>query len=293
MKHSKKNKKYRRRRTLKRIRHIPYTNIYISGGAKNKTYSFYNRFHYGDNILNLKFLYNISKELKNDNIKINYYYEPLYIKNIDELQRYVDNDVLTLDILSNKPNDAIELWMNNPINNTSYMNDFNIYYDLFYKNILNILGLNNLNINTSLYQKEDYLQDIYNNINKKFHNLDILFINAEPKSGQFNYDNLKMNAVCIKLADKYNIATTSPVNSSIKCTFSDGLKIQDIGAISTHVKYIIAVNSGPICACFTEATKQSVKKWIILDKNNYKYNNINYMLIKSIDELDNIEEYLK
>lgn len=286
MKNSKKNKKYRRRRTLNRSRHL----IRHVGG--NKIYRFYNKYHYGDHILNLKFLYNISKQLKTDNIKIIYYYDNNYIKNIDELQRYVDNDVLSMDILTNKPNDAIELWIGNNINNIEY-HMFDKYFNLFYTNILKILGLDNLNINTSLYQKEDYLQDIYNNIDKKYHNLDILIINAEPQSYQINYSKEKMDAVCIKLANKYNIATTSPVNSSIKCTSSDGLKMQDIGAISTHATYIIAVNSGPICTCFTDATKNSVKKWIILDNKNFIYNDINYLLIKSIDELDNIEEHLK
>jgi len=286
MRLTRKIKKYRKRRTLKPLKHI--------GGA-DKVFSFYNKFHYGDNILNLKFLYNISNELKKHNIKIKYYYDNVYNKNIDELQRYIDSDVVSMHALSKKPNDAIELWMGNNIDNTPHYNyhDFDKYFNLFYKNILNILELNNLNINTSLYQKEDYLQDIYNNIDKKYHNLDILIINAEPKSIQLNYNISKMDAMCIKLANKYNVATTTYVNNSIKCTFSDDLKMQDIGAISTHAKYIIAVNSGPICACFNEATKNSVKKWIILEKKNFKYDDINYTLIKSMDELDRIEEYLK
>jgi len=261
------------------------------GGSRE--FHFYNEYHYGDNILNLKFLRNISENLKDKNITIKYYYDPIYIKNPDELQRYVDSKVVTLKSINDKPANAVHLWMgdSNFVKNKSYT-IINEYYKLFYEKILSILGIRQESINTSLFQKEDYLQDIYNKLDSKFHNLDILVINAEPNSGQLDYNKSKMDAACIKLASKYKIATTSPVNDSINCTFKDGLKLQDIGAISTHAKYIIGINSGPIVACFNTDTQKSVKKWILFDKTPMSNTEINMVVLNSLDEIDNIEKYL-
>ena len=143
-----------------------------------KTYHFFNKFHYGDNILNLKFFYEISNHLKNNNIIINYYYNSEYIKNVDELKRYVDDTTLKLVSLSDKPKNAIiignetdnmeplkyksngnapvlyQLWMGDNINNLSHVN-VDTYYPMFYSNILRILKLDKYSIDKSLYQKED------------------------------------------------------------------------------------------------------------------------------------------
>jgi hypothetical protein len=60
-----------------------------------------------------------------------------------------------------------------------------------------------------------------------------------------------------------NIVTTTYVNNDIKCTFTDGLHLQDIGAISIHAKYIVGVHSGTMAACYNSLTKRNVKKWFI------------------------------
>ena len=259
----------------------------VLNGFENNpiVYRFFNRFHYGDNILNLKFLYNISHTLKEQNIKIEYYYDNKYIKNIDELDVYVNNSVVTLIPLEEKPESAIELWMGNPVSGTNRVDSFDYYYSLFYRQILANLNLDHYRIDTSLYQKEDYLLKIYENMEDKYKELDILFINSEPKSGQFIYDTTMTNEVCMFLFKKYKIATTSPVNSEIPCTLTDGLKIQDIGAISTHAKCIIGANTGPICGCFNTYTKNNVIKWYLISDLNGKLNEINVEYIQNYNEL--------
>lgn len=285
MKLSKYKKSKNRRNTRRR-------KIKLRGGGQ-KEFHFYCTFHYGDNILNLKFLYNISPILKKHGITIKYYYDALYIHNVDELQRYVNPDVVTLFTMDTKPVNAIQLWMGDKtfINNVSY-NQINIFYDLFYKKILGILGLESENIKTSLFQEESYLQDIYNKLDPKFHNIDILIINAQPQSGQLDYNKSKMDEMCIRLSSKYKIVTTTHVNDSINSTMKSGLKLQDIGAISTHAKYIIAVNSGPVTTCFNIDTQKSVKKWIIFDKSSITNSEINMVLLNNLDTIDNIEQYL-
>jgi hypothetical protein len=244
--------------------------------------------------LNLKFLYNISAKLKEKGIAITYMYDGGYIKNVKELERYADPKVVTLKPLSNEvPSGAIGLWMGDPINGlTSTSTSMEVYYDLFYKKILGHLGLDPANIDTSLYQDEPYLEDVYRKLDPKFKDIDILIINAEPQSKQFPYDKKQMNEMCMRLSKNYNIVTTTPVDDSIKCTTRDGLMLQDIGAISTRAKYIIAVYSGPITPCYNLLAKNNVKRWIILVKEHYRMKDVDTVIIKSSDELANIEQHL-
>ena len=235
----------------------------MRGGDDPNTFHFFNNFHYGDNILNLKFFYVNKDLLKERGIQIHYYYDNNYTKNINELERYIDSAVVHLHPLSEKPASAIELWMGKDINGLKHSDDFVKYYTAFYKQLLGYLRLQDINIDTSLYQPENYLKEIYAKLDGKYHDLDVLIINAEPKSGQ-PYDKAKMDDLCIKLSKKYRVATTTPVNNDILCTFNDGLKLQDIGAISTHAKNIVSVFSGPITACFNSETINTVKKWFVI-----------------------------
>ena len=294
-----KYKRHTRRRQGKKKQGRKYANKTrrMKGGGTTKTFSFSNRFHFGDNILNLKFLFNISEILKKRGIKINYYFKENYNKN-GELDRFVDNGVVTLLPIIQKPADAIELWMRNPTSNgLHYIRDpLDRYYRDFYEDIVNKMGLQGENINTSLYQQEPYLQDIYDGLDVKYKDLDILIINAVPKSGQlsFNKDIFKekFDAMCLRLKDKYKVAVTTCIDDSITCTMKDNLMLKDIGAISTHAKYIIAVHSGPLMACFNSRTQQNVNKWILFTDRGTSYEEINSVVLKSDYNLDNIEEHL-
>ncbi len=260
-------------------------------GGMNE-YHFYNKYHYGDSILNLKFFYNISDYLREHNIKIHYYYNDSYIKNRDELERYVNKDAMVLHTIDEKPENAIELWLAHNHAGKRATDSFDEYFQGVYKRLLNYMGIGHLGIDTSLYQKEGYLLKIYDKLPDKFKNVDILFINAEPHSGQFIYDKKRADAIAVELSKYYKIVTTSPVNEQIPCTFTDGLKLQDIGAVSTHAKYIIGVNSGPLIPCLNYYAKQSVKKWILVSQERftqipcrriYNYKRLKEITISEID----------
>jgi hypothetical protein len=256
-------------------------------GQEPKIFHFFNIFHYGDNILNLKFFYINAKILKEKGIQIHYYYDNNYIKDVKELERYVDPAIVHLHTLSEKPDYAIQLWMGNPIGDLKYNEDFVKYYNAFYTQILGYIGLKDLNIDTSLYQPEEYLKEIYAKLDTKYHDLDVLIINAEPQSNQ-QYDKTKMDDLCIKLSKKYKVATTTHVNNDILCTFNDGLKLQDIGAVSTHAKNIISVFSGPITPCFNSETKNTVKKWFVISGSGSGLKN-NFINVTA----DNLEQILE
>ena len=266
---------------------IPERNIY-----SNTEYHFYSRWHYGDNINNLKFLYNISEHLRKRNKVIHYYYNDNYIKNRDELERYVNKDTMVLHTLDKKPDHAIGIWILDTHNGKMAVPSYDEYYGEIYKRLVNYMGLGDLGIDTSYYQKEEYLLKIYEKLPDKFKNVEILFINAEPKNGQYPYNKKRADAIAVELSKRYRIVTTSPVNDEIPCTFTDGLKLQDIGAVSTHAKYIIGVNSGPIIPCMNYYTKQSVKKWIFVSyekftqipwKRIYDYNRLKEIVISEIE----------
>ena len=258
------------------------------GGQLPKVFHFYNEYHYGDNIMNLKFFYNIAAHLLKSTIKIHYYYNDDYIKDINELMQYVDPKTLILHTLKDKPANAIQLWSGNPIKEVEDYN-WEQYYNVFYKNILKQIGLDN--IDTSLFQNEPYLLDRYKKLDQKFKDLDILIINGKPQSGQFDDPSGKLDALSIQLSKKYKIAITTPIaGSNIPCTFTQSPKLTmcDIGAISTHAKCIIAIFTGPITACMNSYTKAHVKKWFILTNPPFKFDSIPYIRIPDSNSLDKI-----
>lgn len=266
----------------------------MRGGQDPNTFHFFNNFHYGDNILNLKFLFNISPVLKKRGIKIKYYYDKNYNKNGEELERFVDKDTVTLHSLQEKPGNAVDLWMGAPIDGKNiFQIEMELYYNKFYQNIVNILGLQDEKINTSLYQEEPYLQDIYNNLDDKYKDLDILIINATPHSTQYSYNKENFDNMCIMLNKKYKIATTSPVNDAITCTMTGKLMLKDIGAVSTHAKYIVGVHSGPVTACFNSDTNNHLKRWVLFASNNVRHANPKFTILDDKYDLKNIEEHLK
>lgn len=285
---NRKSKKFtRRRRTRSRKKMIN-----MKGGQESKTFYFYNRMHYGDNILNLKFFYVNTKLLKEKRIQIHYYYDSVYIKDIKELERYVDPAVVHLHPLSEKPESAIELWMDKIINNITSSN-MDKYYNEFYKQILSYLGLADLQIDTSLYQKEDYLLDIYEKLDPKFKDIDVFLFNNEPTSGQFDFDKTTFDALAKRLlSKKLKVVVLKPVGD-IPSTNTDGLLLQDVGAISTHAKYILGTNTGALTPCFNSYTKKFVKKWIIFCKYGTKFDYIETIILTNPEDVNTADRYIR
>jgi len=293
---SRKSRKNNKRRGRKNRTH----RIRTKGGS-NKIYNFYNRFHYGDALFFLKFIYNISDILKERGITINYYYNADYITRPEELQRYTNPDTTKIHAIKGVSYGDVNAWKNaTPPGSIEAWGGYDIdgmsnrimdeYFPKYYMNIINTIGLQDANIDTSLYQNEPYLQDIYNKLDDKYKNLDILIINAAPKSGQLVYHIKKFDEMCTRLSTKYKVAITSPIEgSSIPCTMNDNLALQDIGAISTHAKYIIGIHTGPVVPCFNADTKNHVKKWILFADNDVEHKYIPATIHKNNYDLNNIE----
>ena len=257
-----------------------------------RIFQFYCKFsHYGDSIFNLRFFYNIRNYLKSNNIKIFYFYCPKYIKNVKDLEKYVDSITLTLlptsDPIMNNP---IDLWMGYDINKINYK-VFIEYFHEYYLNISKILEIKLEPIFLDIFQPEFYLKTIYDSIDFKFKELDYLILNSEPQSCQFKkYNKKEFDTFCIDLHTKsYKIATTTMVNNIIPCTFNENLTIQDIGAISIRAKYIIAILSGPMTSCFNLLTINNVDTIFLLCNKEFKFN---HSKIKTFDTLENIKKLI-
>jgi len=251
------------------------------------TFHFYNIAHVGDNLLNLKYFLYLSSILKEKNIKINYYYETKWPYNKPEtLLSYIDPDVVTIKPLTALPPHSIELWQGNSIGRVNYL-DSERYFDLFYKKILTHLHLEHVPVSTNIWLDEPFLHDVYDTLDTKFKNIDILILNTVGKSGQYS-NATSLNQLAVYLHNHFNIVTVENVGNGVKT--ANALSLKQIGAISTHAKYIISTLSGPQIPCFNKQTKEYVKKWFfITDGMNFKYYSIDYLF--TIKNTAPIKEY--
>jgi len=203
--------------------------------------------------------------------------------------------------ISEKPCNSIELWDCNDyiFEPNGIKNEYSKMYsglsqNKYYLNYFNI-KLKELNIPVTItkfcYEDEDLFYR-YEKLHDKYKEIDILIINSEPLSGQYVYNIDNWNKGINILNEKYKIVTTKKVNENILCTRDDNLKIKDIGAISTKVKVVIAINTGPIVALYNKFTLMNVKKfYIFVDNIFYSYPNFEkkkYLKDISLNELDKI-----
>jgi len=252
-----------------------------------KYYNFYNEHHLGDNVFNLIFFNNIKKYLENNNIFINYYCQPRYF---EQLQEFIQSNKIILHRIENKPLKSIQLWVETPIFNFKFnqilfysknpyfknMRNNHVFYNIFYKTFFNKV-LNSikfpLHLENFFYEDQDLLIR-YNNLHDKYKNIDILVLNSQPFSGQYNYNKNEWDRYICELNQRYNVVTTTKVNNEIKCTTDDNLTIKTIAAVSTKVPVIIAVNSGVVPGLLNIYTLKNVKQFYTFDNRCcYSYPN--------------------
>ena len=242
-------------------------------------YYFHNEYHLGDNVFNLIFFNNIRHYIKKHNIQIYYYCQPHYI---EQLVEFITINNIVLFPISNKPDNSLQLWIENVniehtfshIKNISVDNC--VCYNVFYKNFFNKV-LDKLKIHFSFkdfYYKDADLLTRYDKLQEKYKNIDILILNSQPFSQQYNYNKDEWDKYICELSKRYNIVTTTKVNNKIKCTTDDNLTIKTIAAISTKVPVIIAVNSGVVPGLLNYYTLTNVKQFYTFDNRCcYSYPN--------------------
>ena len=254
----------------------------------NKIINIYNDWHLGDCLFVIVYLYNCKQYIIDNNIKINFYVNKDYINQLNEF-KFSEN--INLYDITLKPNDSINTWIaadnyeynDNSINYKGNDPPFNDFLAKFYSNVGKQFNLPS--IDNFLYIDEDLLMR-YEKLDEKYKNIDILIINSEPKSGQYNYNKDEWDKFIYELSSKYKIVTSNKVEN-ILCSCDNKLSIKDIAAISTNVDYIIAISTGPIIPLFNKYTLERVKQWYILD-NKRKYSYPNSITLTELNDIKNI-----
>ena len=255
-------------------------NIYISSNHN------VNGVRLGDTLFVLIYLYNNKEHIIDNNITINFYIRSTFLNEIKEFN-CCPNNIKFYDI-DEKPSDAIDWWIGNKIyENNAYKKLVNnkMPMDKYLPLILSEIGkkMNLLPINKFIYEDKDLLNR-YNNLDDKYKNLDILIINGSGGSAQVNISKEEWDAYIIELSKRYKIITTEKVDN-ILCTRDDNLSPKTIAAISTHVNYIIAINSGPIVGCFNTYTLNNIKKCFVFDNTVY-YSNDEFINVKNFNDIN-------
>jgi len=246
----------------------------------DKTYAhFHNLHHIGDCIFFLRFVFNNKQLLNESNISIIFHYNHQYMGNFKkELEVYAVPEII---ILSSDPPpaDSYDTWMGHPVDGVKHT-EWIHYFKLYYKKIATYLKLDLDRIVCNMWQPEPYLNAIYDELPTPCKNIDILIINGTTHSGQYNRDRSAMDNLCRVLDTSYNIITTRKVDT-ITCTLDYDLRIRDIAALATRARFVVAINTGPLCALYNEEVKISVKKWFIIVTNGEYYNHdgVDYTMI--------------
>jgi hypothetical protein len=261
---------------------------------KNKLYHIHNSYHLGDNVFNFILFYQIKNYIEENNITIFYYAKKDYLP---QLKQFICSKNIILSSIETKPYTSIELWINNGF--FEYRHDKQVVpinYNLYYKNFLNqVLRKFYIPLKVEKFFYHDYdLIQRFENISDKYKNFDILILNSQPFSGQYNYNKGEWDNYIINLKkNSFKILTTTKVQDII-CTSDDKLTIKDIASLSTKAKVIIAINSGVVPGLLNIYTLQNVKHFYIFDKKSfYSYPNFeNKEKITDI-QIRELEKYLK
>ena len=251
--------------------------------SEGKECHFHNIYHLGDNVFNLIFFSAIRRYYERKNIIIYYYCKKCYISQLSE---FIDSDNLILKTLQSKPRNSVELWVNNrffPCNHDLLPKplDFNEYYVKFFNVVLDKIKFR-LKLHKFEYRC-NRLVDMYNNLSDNYKHIQILIVNSNPLSGQFDYNKTQWDNYIKKLNTHFKVCTTTKVEG-VKCTFDDKLSIKNIAAVSIKVPIIIAINSGVVPGLLNKHTLRNVKRFYTFDNRSY-FSYPNFIAKSSIEEI--------
>lgn len=277
---------------------------YATKFNEEKIYHFHCDYHLGDSVFNIIWLNSWTPYIEENNISIFYYVSNQYII---QLQEFIKSQRIILKTLKQKPPYSLSLWMGDPLfkniifqlYNITLIKYFplNIYLAKFYNKYLNYLNINHVPQMKTFEYEDSTLLDIYETLDEKYKDLDILVINSLPRSNQFVYNTEEWDSFIIKLFTyhfKFIYTTPSSVLNNVglyeKCSISDNLTIKQLASISTKTKVIIAVNSGVMPGLLNIYTLKNVKQVYIFD-NIWRYNFLKFKTKLSPHEITMSELY--
>lgn len=277
--------------------HLNKNNTSINNAIRlfknHNVYHLHNSYHLGDNIFNCIIFYNIKSYIETNNIKI-FYYAPK--KFLNQIKEFMCSPNITLLSLTEKPHNSIELWVNDEFFNYKHCHQkqpiiFNEYLKRFYNKVLDTLSIPVI-INRFFYVDNDLLTRL-DSLPNKYKMFDILILNSQPFSKQYNYDKEEWDNHILQLHKTFKILTTSKV-TNLLCTADEELTVKDIAALSTKAKVVIAVNSGVVPGLLNYYTLTSVKHFFIFDKIcTYSYPNFENKIKLADITIDELNKYIE
>ena len=251
--------------------------------SHTNTFHIYNKYHLGDHVFNIIFFNKILPHLKKNNMKIEYYMEESYRGQVEEF--ILDRDIIQIKRMEQR---GLEAWINNRDIVLHYELQtkigFDTYYVYYYNRLLKLMNIPMILLDLKYEDNELLLRK--NRILggfPHFRNLEILIINSEPMSGQYRYNRNDWNQFILYLSQKYKIITTLKI-PNIPCTMDYKLTIKDIASISTYMKYIISINTGPFVGCYNKYTLENVEK-IYMFVDNLFYDHPKIETYKDIEDI--------
>lgn len=230
----------------------------------------HNIYGLGDSVFNLILFFHMKQYLEDHNITILYYAKTEYIH---QLNQFINSKNVILDSLSLKPDHSIHLWIDDaifkPITFGEYMNhgrgrvDYNRFYIAFFNHALKKINMDGFILHDIIYHDHELIERL-DRISDKYKQFDILILNSQPFSGQYNYNKDRWNDHIQKMNTAFKIVTTTKVDG-VLCTFDDKLSVKDIAALSSRAKIVIAINSGVFPGLLNSYTISNVKHFYIFD----------------------------
>lgn len=237
--------------------------------------NFHNTAHLGDCLFQIHYINKLLE--KHPEITVSLYCNQDYHYQLNEFILFKEN--VKLFNLNNIPNDSVDTWITREVPGKRQMLEklnnnglYDVFYVSFFQGLSEVLGLSSPINNPvdMLIHNQDLLID-----NELSGELDYLFINSVPMSGQFrDYDNGRLNVVISELKNIGKIVTTAPNSCGAPCTLDYKLTLMGIGNISLKAKNIIAINTSPTIACFNVFNINNFERFLVLENNiRYSFNN--------------------
>lgn len=223
----------------------------MSTPNSNKIIQCKSRFGLGDALIDFIFFSKIAKYIEFNNIEIHYQCQEKHHSNLEWFNSSPNIKLLPYSDY------GYDLWQG------SYLHEHNVNQMLC--NMFNdFLRHHKIPIFMDRFEYDD-ADLLIKHVESPASNVDILFINSAPKSGQFIHDKNELNQFIADLSKKYRVAVTERLDNMDGLVSLEKNTVREIAALAKTVKKVISVNTGPSLGLYNKDVLDNVEVVYILD----------------------------